>query len=187
MADGEKPSGGPIVTLGTKSNSHYQSLLPIEMFHLEFQNDEPESSITTQNKFSEMQKCKSNTVGINNSMNESRSKSYPNQEEDQIIANEISDKDKSKQRDSVESKVQKTLDVRGQEEAKICAQNEENNSIKPFTYEKNGIILVFQRISNDYIMKCPRCNIETKYIIQHMYRSTKCKIPDDNDGLKKEF
>ena len=63
------------------------------MFHLEFQNDEPESSITTQNKFSEMQKCKSNTVGINNSMNESRSKSYPNQEEDQIIANKIFDKD----------------------------------------------------------------------------------------------
>ena len=37
LADGTIPSVGPIITLGTKSNSHYQSLLPIEMFHLESQ------------------------------------------------------------------------------------------------------------------------------------------------------
>ena len=36
LADGNKPSGGPVITLGTKSNCHYQSLLPVEMFHLEF-------------------------------------------------------------------------------------------------------------------------------------------------------
>ena len=54
LADGEKPSGGPIITLGTKSNSHYQSLLPIEMFHLEFQHNEPESSRSLQQKFNEM-------------------------------------------------------------------------------------------------------------------------------------
>ena len=27
---------GPIITLGTKSNVHYQSLLPIEIFHFDF-------------------------------------------------------------------------------------------------------------------------------------------------------
>ena len=54
LADGEKPSGGPIITLGTKSNCHYQSLLPIEMFHLEFQHNEPESSSSLQQKFDEM-------------------------------------------------------------------------------------------------------------------------------------
>ena len=32
------PCNSPIITLGTKSNCHYQSLLPIEMFHLEFAN-----------------------------------------------------------------------------------------------------------------------------------------------------
>ena len=55
LADGDLPSGGPIVTLGTKSNSHYQSLLPVEMFHLEFRNTEPDSSIETQRKFFQMQ------------------------------------------------------------------------------------------------------------------------------------
>ena len=39
LVDGSKPSQGPVITLGTKSNSHYQSLLPIEMFHLEFRNN----------------------------------------------------------------------------------------------------------------------------------------------------
>ena len=43
VADGDKPSGGSIITLGTKSNSHYQSLLPIEMFHLEFQENQQNS------------------------------------------------------------------------------------------------------------------------------------------------
>ena len=38
LDDGDKPCNGPIITLGTKSNCHYQSLLPIEMFHLEFRN-----------------------------------------------------------------------------------------------------------------------------------------------------
>ena len=40
LADGNMPSGGPIITIGTKSNIHYQSLLPIEAFHLGF----PENS-----------------------------------------------------------------------------------------------------------------------------------------------
>ena len=36
LADANQPSGGPIITIGTKSNVHYQSLLPIEAFHLGF-------------------------------------------------------------------------------------------------------------------------------------------------------
>ena len=39
LENGNIPCNGPTMTLGTKSNSHYQSLLPIEMFHLEFQNN----------------------------------------------------------------------------------------------------------------------------------------------------
>ena len=45
LADASIPSIGPVVTLGTKSNCHYQSLLPIEMFHLEFQQNQHTSSI----------------------------------------------------------------------------------------------------------------------------------------------
>ena len=36
LEDPEVPCSGPIMTLGTKSNVHYQSLLPTEMLHLEF-------------------------------------------------------------------------------------------------------------------------------------------------------
>ena len=39
LADGNQPSGGPIITIGTKSNVHYQSLLPIETFHLGFRDN----------------------------------------------------------------------------------------------------------------------------------------------------
>ena len=34
LADESKPSGGTIITLGTKSNSHYQSQLPMKCFIL---------------------------------------------------------------------------------------------------------------------------------------------------------
>ena len=46
LADGTIPSIGPVVTLGTKSNCHYQSLLPVEMFHLEFQQNQHTSNMT---------------------------------------------------------------------------------------------------------------------------------------------
>ena len=36
LDNAEVSCGGPIITLGTKSSCHYQSLLPTEIFHLEF-------------------------------------------------------------------------------------------------------------------------------------------------------
>ena len=46
-----------VITLGTKSNIQYQSLLPIEMLHLEFRQNPPNSNLSTNNVqkwFSEM-------------------------------------------------------------------------------------------------------------------------------------
>ena len=40
IEDDTRPCNGPIITLGTKSNCHYQSLLPTEMFHLDFHQTE---------------------------------------------------------------------------------------------------------------------------------------------------
>ena len=37
--DANIPCDGPTITLGRKSNSHFQSLLPTDMFHLEFNQD----------------------------------------------------------------------------------------------------------------------------------------------------
>ena len=55
LEDGSIPCSGPIITLGTKSNSHYQSLLPIEMLHLEFTNNQQQNEEARQlfNKVSE--------------------------------------------------------------------------------------------------------------------------------------
>ena len=36
IEDADTPADGPIMTIGTKSNVHYQSLLPTEMLHLDF-------------------------------------------------------------------------------------------------------------------------------------------------------
>ena len=47
MGDGSMPCDGPIITLGTKSNVHYQSLLPIEILHFDFNeyNQDPDAQI----------------------------------------------------------------------------------------------------------------------------------------------
>ena len=59
LGDGTCPSDGPIITLGTKSNCHYQSLLPIEMLHLDFQQNQqdPIDELThARHNFNQMKK-----------------------------------------------------------------------------------------------------------------------------------
>ena len=48
MGDGDMPCDGPIITLGTKSNVHYQSLLPVEMFHLDFNENQQDPDVQIQ-------------------------------------------------------------------------------------------------------------------------------------------
>ena len=50
LADENLPCSGAIITLGTKSNSHYQSLLPIEMFHLDFRQNQQHSNTVTETR-----------------------------------------------------------------------------------------------------------------------------------------
>ena len=56
LADENLPCSGAVITLGTKSNSHYQSLLPIEMFHLDFRHNEqhPNNVNETRKLFNQM-------------------------------------------------------------------------------------------------------------------------------------
>ena len=42
---------------------------------------------------------------------------------------------------------------------------EEQANHQPFIYELDGTILVFLCKSEDYIMKCPICKMETKYMV----------------------
>ena len=47
LDDADVTCNGPTITLGTKSNSHFQSLLPTDMFHLEFNQNQqnPNNSV----------------------------------------------------------------------------------------------------------------------------------------------
>ena len=63
LADGNIPSQGPVITLGTKSNTHYQSLLPIERFHLEFRQNPPNSNLSTNNVQKQFSEIKKSTEG----------------------------------------------------------------------------------------------------------------------------
>ena len=37
----------------------------------------------------------------------------------------------------------------------------DKNEIEPFKYEDNGKLLIFQQLSHDYIMRCPKCKMKT--------------------------
>ena len=51
----------------------------------------------------------------------------------------------------------------------------------PFMYTSNGHIIIFQRKTYDYKMKCPNCPIETRYIFQHISKSSCQRTVDLND------
>ena len=42
-------------------------------------------------------------------------------------------------------------------------------------------------MSDDFIMKCPLCGKETKYIIQHLNKNKICKLPGDVKSFMNEF
>ena len=151
LADGNKPSLGPVITLGTKSNIHYQSLLPIEMFHLEFRQNQSksnQSTISIQKQFSEMKKLIERGEQQNYQAKKNMEAPY-----------EIMD---------------------------ACPTEEAINN-EAFIYELNNDQLVFQCKTPNYIMKCPRCNVETRYIIRHLSQSTPCKVGIHQEEFKKQF
>ena len=47
--------------------------------------------------------------------------------------------------------------------------------------------LVFLCMSDNFIMKCPMCLIDTKYIIQNINKSKSCKIPGSLNSFKDQF
>ena len=58
---------------------------------------------------------------------------------------------------------------------------------EPFVYEKDGKLLVFLCKSEDYVMKCPNCPMETRYIVQHLSRNSSCQRYICMDAFKKQF
>jgi hypothetical protein len=158
LADGNKPSGGPIITLGTKSNSHYQSLLPIEMFHLEFPQNQPSNAVPEAKGASEE---KMETQGM-------------------------CDKEIKTTQDNEPNKSLQTTKCKKNEDKFTAEKRDNSESNQPFIYKSNQKPLVFLCMSEDYIMKCPMCHIDTKLILRHI-KNKNCKITEDLTSFKEQF
>ena len=71
---------------------------------------------------------------------------------------------------------------------KLSAQKIDNPmGHHPFIYESNQVLLVFLCMSEDFVMKCPMCLRDTKYIIQHISKSKGCKLPGTLNSFKDQF
>ena len=134
----------PIITIGTKSNCHYQSLLPTEFFHLDFHQPEHIQSET-------LQELKKPVIPVN-------AEASTTSPQTTIHSNE-----------------------------EMAEQPLEPKDDPPLIYESSGKILTFLRMSDDYVMKCPLCKTETKYIVRHIGSNPYCKNQIDKEEFKSQF
>ena len=125
---------GPIITLGTKSNVHYQSLLPIEMFHLDFNQNqqEPVEQITeTRRMFNEIE-----NIGTKRQELFSDISSQPKKSGNDNILFEHSNATQNKKDTVISDRNRDTL----------SDQDSQEKSDDPFIYEENGYLLTFLKI-----------------------------------------
>ena len=151
--------GGPIITLGTKSSCHYQSLIPTEIFHLEFDQILIPESIRNITKYAPTLKDKDSPWQA------------------KIEANEMQSNATSCKAEHEKSNEVSCEEIQGRMTRNISPLNNTNVIINkgkddlPFMYKDNGKVLIFQQLSHDYLMRCPQCKMETKQIIQHLAKS----------------
>ena len=73
------------------------------------------------------------------------------------------------------------------DEIAIKDQQDEKQNMDGFMYAANEKMIVFQRMSDDYVMMCPICHTKTKYIIRHIQNNNNCKLPGEMDSFIEEF
>ena len=183
MADGNKPSGGPIITIGTKSNVHYQSLLPIEAFHLGFRdnhvqeadqkNSRQATDVTNpENTDSQSGRKVEQSVTDKDFAHEMPQK---RKRKDQEIKDKLCKKDMDEKKTSEEQNAQhiegkdrkantiysNSKDKEEQNAKKVKEDpmdiDADGNRYGPFLFDSYGELIVFRRMSDDYIMKCALC------------------------------
>ena len=164
MGDGSMPCDGPIITLGTKSNVHYQSLLPIEIFHFDFNeyNQDPDAQIhETRKIFNAMkdidieeidQYLDSESKGITSDIGKENSNN------DEVDMEEIDQYLDSKSA-GIRSKYEPGILEKDPNPEKIDITSSDKKSFgtEDFIYESSGLVLAFLKLSDDYIMRCPFC------------------------------
>ena len=74
----------------------------------------------------------------------------------------------------------------------LAKSSPEKNNIfslrpEPFVYEYNGNVMVFLCMSENHNMKCPRCKMETRYILNHLTKKSECQKLINIDDFKEQF
>ena len=112
-------------------------------------------------------------------------------QEPQNIATEIESK---VQQHAKKPRQDKTLHTKSQgkkepSRTEDTADHMQEGAIKaaPFRYKSNKVMLEFKCMSENYMMNCPRCKLDTRYIIQHVSKKASCQMSIDIDTFKKQF
>ena len=178
LEDPDNPCTGPIITIGTKANCHYQSLLPIEMLHMSSRVNETQNNSVAADK---KQRCIEPTQKLCGRRN------HPNIIADNVKENPPEEKERSIEynEDTAETNISKKNNiVYSLERRKECQGLDKN---EPFIYEGDGEQIVFQKISPDYTMKCPKCQLETRLIIGHVVKDPKCRNFFNAQKFKEQY
>ena len=165
----------PILILGTKSNSHYQSLLPIELIFPSIVQEAETSNLQiekTRKKFNKM-----------------TAKTYTDieQSEEGLDKSGISTKHISPPPDLTDDEA--TEDEAPDDETKQKAETSKAlcSQYQPFKYSYKDTIITFARTSADYQMRCPNCSKDSKQIVQHLAKNKVCQHIVDLDSFKIQF
>ena len=154
--DNENIGCKQLIYLGSKSNCHYQSLL------------EKEDNIILQIDNNEVHEKVAEDPP--QSMSQNKGKSI------EVV---------SKEKPLKEVKLDATMNIGCSYVKEKCSKMKESTRVS-FMYESNGALIEFKCMSDNYIMKCPACNLETRYIIQHIMKG-KCQIIINIDAFKLQF
>ena len=185
LEDEDVPCTGPIMTIGAKSNCHYQSLLPIETFHLSSR-QLPES--LENGSGSMFNQTNSKYMNIDSTI--PRQKVPETQAGPSSMPNYVKENPPEIRQGFAEDN--KDVKERGKASPSCHPASPEHKKVHqeekdPFIYEAYGELLIFKRMSDNYTMKCPKCQVETKHIVQHIMKNATCQNFFDAEKFKKQF
>ena len=66
-------------------------------------------------------------------------------------------------------------------------QNSHTTKDLAFVYDFSGHVVAFLKMTEDFVMRCPKCQIKTKYIIRHLSSKQQCKNLIDLQVFKQQF
>ena len=66
-------------------------------------------------------------------------------------------------------------------------QNSHTTKDLAFVYDFSGHVVAFLKMTEDFVMRCPKCQIKTKYINRHLSSKQQCKNLIDLQVFKQQF